>query len=240
MKTQQQALTQEEISAAYNALYAQPGKLRDADALYRWVLDLLAPHPDQTLLDVACGEGVLVRHAEARGIRAVGLDVAWQAARLARQRSNHILVGAGESLPFSDSSFDFVTNLGSLEHFLDPLQGVHEMRRVLKPGGRVAVLLPNSYYLADIIWHVWRTGYGPNHKQPLERFATYGEWKDLLSQGGLKVERAYKYNFRFPRTMDDWRWYWKHPRKFIYLAAALFIPFHLSYSFLYICQQAGE
>ncbi|RME10302.1 MAG: class I SAM-dependent methyltransferase [Ardenticatenia bacterium] len=237
MKTQQRAHTKEEIIATYNAMYAQPGKLRDAAALYRWVLDLLSPQKGAQLLDVACGEGVLVRLAEARGIHAVGIDVAWRAAIIAQQStSGRIVVGEGEALPFPDATFDFVTNLGSLEHFLDPEQGVQEMRRVLKPGGVAAVLLPNSYYLADIIWHVWRTGYGPNHKQPLERFATFGEWRDMLEAGGFHVEKGLKYNFLFPRSREDWQWYFQHPRKFLYLAVAPLMPFHLSYSFLYICR----
>ncbi len=237
MKTQQRVDAKDEIIAAYNEMYATSGTLRDAAALYRWVLDLLSPQPGQWLLDVACGEGILVRLAEARGVQAVGVDIAWRAAIRAQHATmGRVLVGEGEALPFPDRIFDFVTNLGSLEHFLDPEQGVREMRRILKQGGYAAILLPNSYYLADIVWHVWRTGYGPNHKQPLERFATFGEWRDMLEAGGLHVERSYKYNFRFPRSREDWQWYFQHPRKFLYLAAAPFMPFHLSYSFLYLCR----
>lgn len=237
MKTQQRAKTKAEIMAAYNEMYTQSGKLRDAAALYAWVLDILSPTAGQWVLDVACGEGVLVRLAEARGVQAVGIDLAWRAAVQAQQAtSGRIVIGEGETLPFQDATFDFVTNLGSLEHFLDPEQGVREMRRVLKPGGYAAVLLPNSYYLADIIWHVWRTGYGPNHKQPLERFATFGEWRDMLEAGGFRVEKSYKYNFLFPRSREDWQWYFQHPRKFLYLAVAPLMPFHLSYSFLYVCR----
>lgn len=199
--------------------------------------DVVSAFAGARLLDVACGEGVLVRYAEARGLYAVGIDIARRAAQLAQQyTSGRIVVGEGEALPFNDSTFDIVTNLGSLEHFLDPEQGVREMRRVLRAGGVAAVLLPNSYYLADIIWHVWRTGYGPNHKQPLERFATYGEWRDLLEGKGFHVERSYKYNFFFPRSKEDWQWYRQHPRKFMYLAVAPLMPFHLSYSFLYVCR----
>ncbi len=229
-----------EILTKYDEMYSAPGHLRDADALYRWTLNKLAPQRGQRLLDVACGEGVLVRLAQEQGLDVVGIDLIYKATLLARKDLpvSVVLVADGEKLSFPDASFDYVTNLGSLEHFLSPLSGIQEMRRVLKPSGRAAILLPNSYYLADIVWNVWRTGYGPNHKQPLERFATYGEWKDLLEEGGLFVERGYKYNFRFPRSKSDWRWYFQHPRKFLYLMAAPFLPFHLSYSFLYVCRHS--
>jgi ubiquinone/menaquinone biosynthesis C-methylase UbiE len=225
--------------ATYNTLYQSPGRLRDADTLYGWVLDRLAPEVGQQLLDVACGEGVLVRMAEQRRLDVIGLDFAFQAARIAKKESGQmIVVGNGEKLPFRSNSFDYVTNLGSLEHFLDPVSGIREMARVLRHDGLAAILLPNSYYLADIVWHVWRTGYSVSHKQPIERFATYGEWRDLLDTNGLQVVRSYKYNFRFPRSRNDWQWYAEHSRKFLYLALAPFIPFHLSYSFLYICRPA--
>jgi SAM-dependent methyltransferase len=240
MDSSTETLSKKDITERYNDLYSRSGHLRDADALYRWTLDLLVSRSSGCLLDVACGEGVLLHLAQERGLHSVGVDLAYQAMTLARQASDNTktLVADGENLPFPTSCFDYVTNLGSLEHFLNPMAGIHELCRVLKPEGRAAILLPNSYYLPDIVWHVWRTGYGPSHKQPLERFATYGEWKDLLEQGGLEVERGYKYNFRFPRTILDWRWYFQHPRKFIYLVAAPLLPFHLSYSFLYICRCA--
>jgi len=239
MKMRQILIKKDEIINEYNKIYLQRGRLRDAPALYRWVLDLLQLTPGNWLLDVACGEGVLVSMAKARGIYAVGLDISWRAAYLAKSVTNgYILVGEGESLPFGDATFDAVTNLGGLEHFVDPEQGVREIRRVLKPNGYAAILLPNSYYLVDIIWHVWRTGYGPSHKQPLERFATFGEWRDLLEAGGLRVERFYKYNFLLPRSRDDWEWYLRRPRRLLYLIIAPFIPFNLSYSFLYVCRAA--
>ncbi|MDW8065331.1 MAG: methyltransferase domain-containing protein [Anaerolineae bacterium] len=228
-----------EIIQKYNEIYKKKGNLRDVDALYRWVLDLLAPSPGQALLDVGCGEGILVRYATERGLIAWGIDISWEAAQLARAGSQRrILISEGESLPFKSESFDYVTNLGSLEHFFDPLQGVYEMKRILKLSGVAAILLPNSYYIGDIIWHVWRTGYGPRHKQPLERFATFGEWRDLLEKGGLQITQVFKYNFMFPRTPEDWRWYFRHPRKFLYLLLAPFIPFNLSYSFLFLCKKS--
>jgi ubiquinone/menaquinone biosynthesis C-methylase UbiE len=201
-------------------------------------LDKLDPEPAKRLLDIACGEGHLLRFALKQGLRVNGVDFSKQAISSAYHNlgTPTVVVGDAEKLPYADYSFDYATNLGSLEHFVSPERGLAEMRRVLTPDGTAALVLPNSYYLLDIFWHVWRRGYPVTHRQVIERFATYGEWRDLIQNNGFRVVRAYKYNLRFPRTLSDLRWYWKFPRKTIYFLLSPFTPFNLSYSFLFICK----
>jgi ubiquinone/menaquinone biosynthesis C-methylase UbiE len=229
---------QAEVIASYDQYYLDPWRLRDSDAFYRWVLDKLAPGPGAHLLDIACGGGHLLRFAAARGLVVQGIDISTGAVRLTREGVGEgvALIADGEHLPFQDGTYDYLTNLGSLEHFDSPEQGLLEMRRVLRPGGRVALVLPNSYYLLDILWHVWRRGYPVSHKQTIERFATYGEWRDLIETHGFQVERAFKYNLCWPRSRADVRYYVRYPRKVVYLLLSPFTPFNLSYSFLYVCR----
>jgi SAM-dependent methyltransferase len=195
------------------------------------------------LLDVSCGEGHLLRWASGLyGVDGWGIDISTVALRISRQHQgvSRLVRCDGINLPFSDGQFDYVTNLGSLEHYADIPLGVQEMERVLRPGGKAAILVPNSYYMADIVWQVMRTGYGPSHQQPLEMFATAGEWGDLLNEGGLVPQNAHKYNFRFPLRAADWRWYRRRPRRFLNVLLAPFVPFHLSYCFLFICQKVAR
>jgi ubiquinone/menaquinone biosynthesis C-methylase UbiE len=235
-------VSRDELVASYDALFGSAASLRDTDAFYRWALGHLSPKPGCRLLDVACGEGHLMKLAHLSGIEAIGIDFSSGAALRAQGSvaSSVVAVADGEALPFLDESFDYVTNLGSLEHFLRPLRGVQEIRRVLRPEGRAAFLLPNSYYLADIIWQVWRTGYSASHRQLVERFATFREWADFLEQGGLQVKRAHKYNFCFPKSREDWHWYTTRPQRLLNLLLAPFVPFNLSYSFLYICAKEPD
>jgi len=229
-------VSQGAVAADYDRIFSAEG-FSDSDSFYRWALGRLQAEPGKRLLDVACGQGGLLRHSLRNGLVTHALDISPAALREARRTAPDatLVVGNGERLPYRDSSFDYVTCLGSLEHFLDPWQGLAEIRRVLRPEGRALVFVPNSYYLADIIWHVLREGRGPSHLQLVERFATCEEWRGLLTMMGLPVDAVYRYNFLWPRSRQDLRWYARDPRKLLYLLSSLVTPFHLSYSFLYVC-----
>jgi ubiquinone/menaquinone biosynthesis C-methylase UbiE len=239
-KQSQQA--DESIIASYDRLFRSPGRLRESEGFYRWVLDQLSARAGKRLLDVACGEGYMVKVGQERGLQALGIDLSPVAIRQAKRVAGQdkFALAAGERLPFAAGWFDYVTNLGSLEHFCDPLAGVQEMARVLSRSGYAALLLPNSYYLIDIIWHVLRAGEPPSHGQVIERFATCKEWERLINRGGLKVVKRLKYNFHFPSTRADLMWYRERPKKLINLILSPFIPFNLSYSFLFICCHPGH
>ena len=181
------------LRAAYNAIYAR-AEYGEQDALYRLVLDLLEAPPEQPVLDVGCGAGPFGRFAAAAGVRVVGVDLADEALRRASGRGARDLVLAqGERLPFPDDAFARAVCLGNLEHFLDPAAGARELRRVLAPDGRAVVMLPNAYYSGDL-WRWLRTGEGPNHHQPLDRFASDREWRELLSGAGLGVRAARRWD----------------------------------------------
>jgi ubiquinone/menaquinone biosynthesis C-methylase UbiE len=237
-KNRDQEISNREIADIYDELFTSPGALRDSDRYYQWALEKLELCPGERLLDVACGAGLLLMFAQQKGVQAHGIDLSMGGLSLSKQLvgSGNLALADGEFLPFANYQFDIITNLGSLEHFLNPIRGLEEMRRLLRDEGRAAIFLPNSYYLVDIIWQVWRTGYSVSHNQPVERFATFREWWDLIESVGFKVERAYKYNFLFPRTINDWRWYKQNPRKLLNLIVSPFIPLNLSNHFLYVCR----
>ncbi len=228
-----------ELRLAYDARF-QNNDLRDSDSFYRWVFKHLQGSSGQTLLDVACGSGRLLYHARQAGLRAIGLDFSIEG--LKRERAidpkTDLIFADGQYLPLSDQSVDYVANLGSLEHFIDPDTGIREMVRVLKPEGVVAIVLPNAFYAVDLVWWVWRKGRSASHKQPIERFAAYNNWRELLENNGLRVFKGYRYNFMFPRTRLDIQFYRRFPRKLLDLAISPLVPFNFSYSFLFMCQKS--
>jgi demethylmenaquinone methyltransferase/2-methoxy-6-polyprenyl-1,4-benzoquinol methylase len=101
--------------------------------------------PGGSALDVACGSGKLT--AELAGIaggkgRVVGLDFSPQMLEVARRDHPGIefLEGDALNLPFGDGSFDASTIAFGLRNLADPVRGLREMQRVVKPGGRSVVL----------------------------------------------------------------------------------------------------
>jgi len=203
-------------------------------------MQLVRPQSGSTLLDVACGAGALVRFAKEAGLHPVGIDISVAAARIARNRvSGAIAVGAGECLPFASASFDYVTNLGSLEHFIEPLLGVKEMTRVLKPGGKAFILVPNTFSLLTNIWIAFRTGRTVVDEQPIQRYGARADWEALIQAGGLKVKRVLKYERSWPRMFCDWFYYLKQPKELLRLLVAPFIPLNLAFCFLFVCERSG-
>lgn len=228
--------TRAQVIESYNSRFAR-GELRESERFYRWLLRQLPLSAHAHLLDVACGSGSALIVAEQMFKRTVGIDFVLMALNQAQSalRRSALVNADGEELPFADNSFDGLTLIGSLEHFSQPSRGLHEACRVLRADGWVAILVPNSYYLVDIVWRVWRTGLPPSHHQPIERFATFHEWHEFIEGNGLRIQRSFAYNFLAPTSYSDWKWYFTFPKKLLNLLIAPFIPFHLAYSFLYLC-----
>ena len=109
-----------------------------------------------------------------------------EARRLTRERCGTGAIGAllyaldypMESLADPIGRFDFAISLGSMEHALNIPAAVREMARILKPGGRYLLYVPNEEWVHE--------------DQPLETTATGDEWVELLIGAGLGVDSVGK------------------------------------------------
>ena len=121
------------------------------DRFRAWVVDLAEITPGQSVLDVGCGTGNLTMAAKAHGgagSAVHGIDAApemiREAGRKAAERGLGIdyRVGLIEAIPFPDARFDVVLSSLMLHHLPGDLkrQGVAEIRRILKPGGRLVAV----------------------------------------------------------------------------------------------------
>lgn len=174
------AMTPEALRAGYERIW-KTTDMRESQEYYARCLALARPLRGGTVLDVACGGGYLLMEAERAGLEAHGIDIAQAAIDRAKTFApKSILVrGDAEALPYADASFDVVTCLGSLEHFLDPPKALEEMRRVLKPDGRAVVVVPNQWFAYDVA-RGWIEGKGLWHGQESERYFSIGQARELI------------------------------------------------------------
>ena len=97
------------------------------------------------VLDLGCGDGLVTAALATVGAAATGLDpseVALSRARAAHPELRFVAPAEDGSLPFADGAFDVVVCLHVLEHVPDTQRLMSEARRVLAPGGRIAIAVP--------------------------------------------------------------------------------------------------
>jgi ubiquinone/menaquinone biosynthesis C-methylase UbiE len=107
------------------------------------LLDCISPRPGESVLDIACGTGVVARLAQKRGHagQLVGIDLNTAMLAVAQAKSAAIkwIEGSALDLPFDTSSFDVVLCQLGLQFFPDRPLALKEMVRVLKSGGRAGL-----------------------------------------------------------------------------------------------------
>jgi SAM-dependent methyltransferase len=139
------------------------------------------------ILDVGCGTGANLLMLSQFG-DAEGVDISEDALAFCRERGlEKVKLGAGEALPYDDGAFDLVTGLDVVEHMDDDLAGLREMRRVLRPGGRVLLFVPTFMFLWGVQDDV------SNHR----RRYRLPELRRVLEQAGLEIERMTYANITF-------------------------------------------
>ena len=135
------------------------------------VLPLVARHLTgaRRVLDIGCGEGQVARCIAGLGADVVGLDPAPTQVREARARGGGPVYARAraEALPCREGAFDAVVACLAFEHVAEIDSAIHEVARVLEPGGRFVLLLghpllqaPRSGWVDDqsVGEHYWRIG----------------------------------------------------------------------------------
>jgi len=171
------------------------------EELYRWRgLD----GPPYDLLDIGCGSGTLVSLLASTKLplrQVVALDYAEQMCRVAREKGRHagcdgvVYVNAdSEHLPFPDATFDAITCSNSFHHYPHQQEVVAEMRRILRPGGRL--MLIDGFRDNVVGWFVFDVCIAA-----VEGLVHHVPWSGvnrLLQQAGFRQITHRKFNWWFP------------------------------------------
>ena len=123
-------------------------------------LDLMRLSPSDSVLDVGCGAGWLLRllAEQVTEGRVVGLDVSDEMVRHARRNCAEFLQvmavpGSVDEIPWEDAFFTKVISVESAYYWPSPVAGLREILRVLRPGGSTWVLI--NYYHDNLHCHQW-------------------------------------------------------------------------------------
>ncbi|MCB2212050.1 methyltransferase domain-containing protein [bacterium] len=185
------------VESAYRDLWKK--KLSDEEWLkndgrgrVEYAANLLrgALRPEHRVLDIGCGRGTLgIKLGRRDGI--FGVDLAPEAVAKAKEvyEDAKVVNIDAEPLPWPDNTFEFVVYLDVIEHVFDPRVGLREIKRVLKPGGKLLLSTPNILAHIDKMRETKRFPKTSGDPEPYDgghlHFFTYQDIYDLLKFTGF-------------------------------------------------------
>ncbi|MES1025473.1 methyltransferase domain-containing protein [Gloeocapsa sp. BRSZ] len=154
--------------------------------------------PTATVLDVACGTGEFERLllADNPQQKIVGVDISEKMLAIAREKCHEypnvsFYTAPASALPFANQSFDAIVCASSFHYFDDPHAALLEMKRVLKPNGRIVILDWCKDYLlcriCDWVLPIFDSAY--------KQCYTQAEFHSLLTFAGYQISRATRVRF---------------------------------------------
>lgn len=187
---------------------------------------------DQEVLDVACGAGGWLTACHQAGAIVSGVDISTPAINACKASlPGNFFVTVAEKLPFEDKKFDFITCLGSLEHFVDPDAALQEMHRVAKDGAKIIILVPNSDFLTRKLGLFIGT-YQIDAKEDVKSLE---EWKKLFEANNLQIISRWK-----DLHVLSWSWinigkWYQIPIRLAQALALLVWPLRWQYQVYHLC-----
>jgi ubiquinone/menaquinone biosynthesis C-methylase UbiE len=181
-----------EIKTFYDSVYHANARADNHgnDGHYRRLFRKLGIQKNSHVLDVACGTGGWLKVCSDNGTQVSGVDLSDNAIKVCKDvmPQGSFYAQPAETLPFEDNTFETVTCLGSLEHFVDPEKSLREMIRVAKSNATFVILVPNQDFLTRKLGLFGGT-YQVDAKEVVR---TLDEWHSLFSSAGLTVTERWK------------------------------------------------
>lgn len=153
---------------------------------------------NDTVLDVACGPGIVACAFATRAKHVTGIDLTPAMLEQAKKRQQKYQLenltwqlGDVLPLPFADAAFSMVITRYTFHHFLDPLAVCKEMRRVCQPGGTVMVVDATPPAEKEVAYNFVEKLKDPSHVRALPE----AELLDLIKTAGVKEIKTERYPF---------------------------------------------
>ncbi|MGB9378333.1 MAG: class I SAM-dependent methyltransferase [Mycobacteriales bacterium] len=155
------------------------------------LLDAVDPCHGRLLIDVGTGTGIVAMAASARGASVIGVDESASMLRTAAGYLPRLLRGRVQRLPVRDASVDIVVGNCVVNHLPDPVAGLAELRRVLRPAGRLALTawdMTGANEAISVVARAVRAAGVDAPDLPANPFAAHGDpaaFAALLGTAGL-------------------------------------------------------
>lgn len=153
------------------------------------VFNELLPHDisGKKLLDAGCGTGYFSKTASEKGAIVTSLDIGERLlAKVAEKCETQRVVGSVLDMPFENNTFDFIVSSEVIEHTENPYRAVPEFYRVLKPGGILALTVPNRFWKWSC---VIANAFGLRPYEGLENWVGYDRLKREIHSAGFHIIR---------------------------------------------------
>lgn len=158
---------------------------------YAEVMRLLKEKPFESLADISCGTGNMLKEIiDTFGTEKTlyGVDLSPKSAEKAREKTSghaEIIVGDVDNIPMDRSKVDIALNMHSFHHYPNPLLALREINRILKPGGRL-ILVENDYPTAQRI-KINLTQFFNGYKNGDIKMYSDGELRKLLESADFEI-----------------------------------------------------
>lgn len=157
---------------------------------FGWIIDLIEKYKKGgRILDVGCATGVFLKVARLKGWEVYGVECSAEFAKIAKKRlGENVHHGMFEKVHFSDNFFEVVLFYDSLEHMSNPLKVIKKVFKILKPGGYVIIVTPNTAsFSAKIMGKNWA-----HFKREHLFYFSPKSIKKLLEKNDLRIIRLGK------------------------------------------------
>lgn len=164
-------------------------------------LRLYLPKPGEAILDVGCGTGVHLALYQRYDVQLAGIDASPAMLEIARKRLGEratLRLGDAAEMPYADGSFDLVLAMLSLHEMAPALreQVLHQMVRVMKPGGRLLLIdyhpgrleFPQGWWTKTIIL-LSELAAGREHFRNFRKYMRAGGLPAIIKPSNLSIEK---------------------------------------------------
>ena len=166
---------------------------------------------DKLLLDAGAGTGWFSKHACERKANVISMDLGENLLRKVKEKCNSTtIIGSILNIPFGNDFFDVVISSEVIEHTPNPYLAIHELYRVLKPGGILILTTPNKYWYFSV-WLANLLNLRPY--QGYENWTGWFQMKKVLKETGFNLQKIigiHLFPFIFPATYPILNYFHKY------------------------------